>query len=173
MMSKVTSIHIPHTTGDFRLMDQQVIEVIRLLPERTRFMKGLFAWVGFSTTQIFFDRAPRAVGQPKQSLRKLWRLAKDGVFSFTTIPLRFTTYLGVIISTLAFGYAAWLIQRTIFHGIDTPGYASLMAAVLCLGGVQLISLGIIGEYLGRIYREAKNRPLYVVEESSGITIQSH
>ena len=168
MMTRVTSVHIPSNTGDFRLMDQEVIKVIRLLPERTRFMKGLFAWVGFSTTQIYFDRAPRAVGQPKQSVRKLWRLAKDGVFSFTTLPLSLTTYLGVTISVVAFSYALWLIQRTIFHGVDTPGYASLMAAVLCLGGVQLICLGIIGEYLGRIYRETKGRPLYIVEESAGI-----
>ena len=171
LMSKVTSVHIPSNTGDFRLMDQQVVAVLRLLPERTRFMKGLFAWVGFSTTSIYFDRAPRAVGQPKQSLRKLWRLAKDGIFSFTTLPLRFTTYLGVVISTMAFAYAGWLLWRTIHYGVDVPGYASLMAAVLCMGGIQLICLGIIGEYLGRIYREAKQRPLYVVEESAGIAVK--
>ncbi len=168
LMTKVTAINIPSNTGDFRLMDQQVIEVLRLLPERTRFMKGLFAWVGFSTTQVYFDRAPRAVGEPKQSISKLWRLAKDGIFSFTTLPLRFTTYLGVLISTLAFSYAGWLLWRTVVHGVDTPGYASLMAAVLCMGGVQLICLGIIGEYLGRIYRESKKRPLYIVEEAAGI-----
>lgn len=168
LMGSVTSVRLPHNTGDFRLMDSQVIEVIKLLPERTRFMKGLFAWVGFSTTQIYFDRAPRAAGAPKQSFRSLWRLAKDGIFSFTTFPLRLTTYLGVIISTLAFGYAGWLLLRTIFLGVDVPGYASLMAAVLCMGGVQLICLGIIGEYLGRIYREAKQRPLYIIEESAGL-----
>ena len=168
ILKRVTSVEIPPNTGDFRLMDRQVVEVLRLLPERTRFMKGLFAWVGFSTTCIYFDRAPRAVGAPKQSLRRLWRLAKDGIFSFTTLPLRFTTYLGVLISTMAFGYAAWLLQRTIRLGVDVPGYASLMAAVLCMGGVQLICLGIIGEYLGRIYREAKQRPLFIIEESAGI-----
>lgn len=168
LLDKVTPTRIPANTGDFRLMDQQVVEVMRLLPERTRFMKGLFAWVGFTTTQIYFDRAPRAAGQPTQSFRKLWRLAKDGIFSFTTLPLRFTTYLGVAISTLAFGYAGFLLWRTVMHGVDVPGYASLMAAVLCMGGVQLICLGIIGEYLGRIYRETKNRPLFVVEESAGI-----
>jgi len=168
LMTTVTSVDIPSNTGDFRLMDQQVIEVIRLLPERTRFMKGLFAWVGFSTTCIYFDRSPRAVGQPSQSFRKLWRLAKDGIFSFTTLPLRLTTYLGIIISTLAFAYAGWLFWRTVHYGVDVPGYASLMAAVLCMGGIQLICLGIIGEYLGRIYREAKQRPLYIIEESAGI-----
>jgi len=168
LMGSVTSIHIPVNTGDFRLMDRQVIEVLRLLPERTRFMKGLFAWVGFSTTHIYFDRAPRAVGAPKQSFLRLWRLAKDGIFSFTTLPLRFTTYLGVVISTVAFGYAFWLIWRTVLRGVDVPGYASIMATVLCMGGVQLICLGIIGEYLGRIYRETKHRPLYIIEESAGL-----
>ena len=172
IMNYVTSVDIPSNTGDFRLMDQQVVEVLRLLPERTRFMKGLFAWVGFSTTQVYFDLRPRAVGQPKQSLRKLWDLAKDGIFSFTTLPLRLTTYLGVMISTVAFSYAGWLLWRTVVHGVDTPGYASLMAAVLCMGGIQLISLGIIGEYLGRIYHETKQRPLYVIEESAGISSQS-
>lgn len=173
MMGRVTTVEIPRNTGDFRLMDRQVVEVLRLLPERTRFMKGLFAWVGFSTTQIYFDRAPRTAGLPKQSFRKLWKLAKDGVFSFTTLPLRVTTYLGIFISTAAFGYAGFLLLRTIIHGVDVPGYASLMAAILCMGGIQLISLGIIGEYLGRIYREAKQRPLYVVEEAAGIEPLPH
>lgn len=168
LIGKVTSIKIPSNTGDFRLMDQQVVQIMRLLPERTRFMKGLFAWVGFSTTCVYFDRAPRAVGEPVQSFSKLWRLAKDGIFSFTTLPLRFTTYLGVTISTLAFGYALWLLWRTVVHGADVPGYASLMAAILSMGGVQLICLGIMGEYLGRIYRETKNRPLFVVEEAGGV-----
>jgi polyisoprenyl-phosphate glycosyltransferase len=168
LMGSLLTIHLPQNTGDFRLMDQQVVEVLRLLPERTRFMKGLFAWVGFSTTQIYFDRAPRAVGAAKQNFRALWRLAKDGIFSFTTLPLRLTTYLGVLISTVAFAYAAWLILRTILHGVDVPGYASLMAAVLCMGGIQLVCLGIIGEYLGRIYRETKHRPLYIIEEAAGV-----
>jgi glycosyltransferase involved in cell wall biosynthesis len=170
LMGAMTPIRIPHNTGDFRLMDRQVIEVLRLLPERTRFMKGLFAWVGFTSTQIFFDRPQRAYGQPQQSLRRLWQLAKDGIFSFTTLPLRLTTYLGIVISTVAFSYAGWLLLRAILYGRDVAGYASLMAAVLCMGGVQLISLGIIGEYLGRIYREAKHRPLYVIEESAGINL---
>lgn len=167
LMGSLLSIELPENTGDFRLMDRQVVEVLRLLPERTRFMKGLFAWVGFSTTRIYYDRTPRAVGTAKQSWRALWRLAKDGIFSFTTLPLRLTTYLGVIISIAAFGYAGWLLLRTVIHGVDVPGYASIMAAVLCMGGIQLISLGIIGEYLGRIYREAKQRPLYIIEEAAG------
>jgi polyisoprenyl-phosphate glycosyltransferase len=170
LMGSLLSIRLPANTGDFRLMDQKVVEVLRLLPERTRFMKGLFAWVGFSTTHIYYDRTPRAVGAAKQSWRSLWRLAKDGIFSFTTLPLRITTYLGIIISTVAFSYAGWLLLRTILQGVDVPGYASIMAAILCMGGIQLISLGIIGEYLGRIYREAKHRPLYVVEETAGVSL---
>jgi glycosyltransferase involved in cell wall biosynthesis len=173
LIGKLTAIDIPSNTGDFRLMDAQVVQVMRLLPERTRFMKGLFAWTGFRTTTLYFDREARAEGEAKQTVRKLWGLAKDGVFSFTTLPLQLTTYLGVLISVVAFSYAAWMILRVIFFGVDVPGYASLMAAVLCMGGIQLICLGIIGEYIGRIYHEAKNRPLYVIEESSTATLPQH
>lgn len=168
MMGQLLSIKLPEQTGDFRLMDQQVVEVIRHLPERTRFMKGLFAWVGFSTTQIYFDRPQRAVGFAKQGFGALWRLAKDGLFSFTTLPLRLTTYLGILVSLVAFAYGSWLVIRTLMYGVDVPGYASIMAAVLFLGGIQLISIGILGEYVGRIYRESKHRPIYVVEEMVGL-----
>lgn len=167
LIAKLTAFPFPKDTGDFRLMDEAVVEVIRRLPERTRFMKGLFAWVGFTTTQLYFDRAPRAAGPAKMNVRALWRLAKDGVFSFTTFPLRLSTYLGIIISAFSFAYAAYLIIRTMLWGVDVPGYASIMAAVLCMGGVQLFSIGILGEYIGRIYRETKQRPLYVIEEKSG------
>lgn len=169
LMAGIMTVKLPANTGDFRLMDQQVVQVMRLLPERTRFMKGLFAWVGFTTAQIYYDRPQRAVGAPVQSLGKLWRLAKDGIFSFTTLPLRLTTYLGIVISITAFAYATWLILRTMIFGVDVPGYASIMAAVLCMGGVQLICLGIMGEYVGRIYRESKQRPLFIVEEKAGIS----
>ncbi len=168
LMGSMLTIRLPQNTGDFRLMDQQVVEVMRHLPERTRFMKGLFAWVGFSTTHIYYDRGPRAVGSAKISFKALWRLAKDGIFSFTTLPLRLTTYLGIVISAGAFSYAGWLIARTMRYGIDVPGYASIMAVVLCMGGVQLVSIGILGEYIGRIYRESKHRPLYVIEEMTEI-----
>lgn len=168
LMGRITSVQMPADTGDFRLLDRQVVEVLKRLPERTRFMKGLFAWVGFPTTQVFFDRPPRAKGAPKQSYRRLWSLAKDGIFSFTTLPLRLSTYLGVLISVISFSYAGWLILRVMLFGVDVPGYASIMAAVLCMGGIQLISLGIIGEYLGRIYREVKQRPLYIVQEQLGL-----
>lgn len=166
LMSKLTRFNIPENTGDFRLMDQQVVQVVRMLPERSRFMKGMFAWVGFSATTVYFDRPSRARGKAKQSLGTLVRLAKDGIFSFTTLPLRLCTYLGAVISLFSFTYAAFLIIRTIVLGVQLPGYASLMVVVLCMGGIQLLSLGIIGEYIGRIYRESKQRPIYVVEETN-------
>lgn len=169
LFSHITTTRVPVNTGDFRLMDRKVVDVLLLLPERTRFMKGLFAWVGFSTTQVFYDRGPRKAGLSTQSVAKLWELAKDGIFSFTTLPLRMMTYLGVLVSSFAFIYAFWLLLRVMLYGVDVPGYASIMAVVLCMGGVQLICLGIIGEYLGRIYRETKQRPLFVVEEMQGIS----
>jgi glycosyltransferase involved in cell wall biosynthesis len=167
LLSKMTSVKIPQNTGDFRLMDRQVIEAIRELPERTRFMKGIFAWVGFSTTQIFYDRPERAAGEAKQNFRRLWSLAMDGIFSFTTLPLRIWTYLGSLISSFAFSYGVYLIVRTLTQGVDVPGYASIMVAVLFMGGIQLISLGVIGEYVGRIYRESKRRPLFLVAQTVG------
>lgn len=158
---------IPKNTGDFRLMDRVAVDALNQLPERTRFMKGLLSWVGFRTTQIFYDRADRAAGNSRFNFFSLWRLALDGVFSFSTLPLQIWTYLGAGISLLSFIYATFLIVRTLVAGTDVPGYASLMVAVLFIGGIQLISLGIIGEYVGRIYREVKRRPLYLVQEALG------
>jgi len=160
--------NIPKNTGDFRLMDRAAVDALNQLPERTRFMKGLLSWVGFRTTQIFYDRADRAAGNSRFNFFSLWRLALDGVFSFSTLPLQIWTYLGAGISFLSFLYASFLIVRTLISGSDVPGYASLMVAVLFIGGIQLISLGIIGEYVGRIYREVKRRPLYLVQEALGI-----
>lgn len=168
IIGKLTRFPIPANTGDFRLMDAEVVNIIRLLPERTRFMKGLFAWAGFRSTTVYFERKPRAKGEAKQNYRSLWQLAKDGIFSFTTLPLRVSTYLGALISLLSFTYAAWLIVRTLILGVETPGYVSIMVAVLFMGGIQLLSLGIIGEYIGRIYKETKQRPLFVVEEKGGL-----
>lgn len=165
-IGRVSSVDIPENTGDFRLMDAQVVAAVRALPERARFMKGLFAWVGFSTTRIYFERPHRAAGRAKFNFRMMWRLAKDGIFSFTTLPLRISTYLGAVISMFSMGYAVFLVVRTALHGKDVPGYASIMTAVLFIGGIQLVSLGILGEYVGRVYRETKQRPLYVIEEAS-------
>ncbi len=168
LINRLSNNDIPANTGDFRLMDRCVVEAVKQMPERTRFMKGILSWPGFKTTQVFYDRPIRATGESKFGFRKLWRLALDGVFSFSTMPLRVWTYLGAMISLFSFAYAGVLIVRTIFWGVDTPGYASIMTVVLFLGGVQLISLGVIGEYVGRIYRETKQRPLYVVADKVGL-----
>jgi len=167
-MMRQLQIDLPENSGDFRLMDQQVVSVLRLLPERARFMKGLFAWVGFRTATVYYDRPGRAVGKTKQNLLALLELAKDGLFSFTTLPLKIATYLGIGISLVSFSYAFWLVLRTTIFGVVTPGYVSIMVAVLCIGGIQLISLGIIGEYLGRIYEETKQRPVFIVEDTIGL-----
>lgn len=168
LLRHLSDTPIPVNSGDFRLMDRQVVEVLRLLPERARFMKGLFAWVGFKTACLYFERESRAAGKASQSLKKLYRLASDGIIAFSTLPLQVAIYLGLFISAIAFSYAGWLLIRTIIFGVDVPGYASIMASVLCMGGIQLVCIGIIGGYLGRVYNEAKQRPIYIIEEKSGI-----
>ncbi|MEM6252256.1 MAG: glycosyltransferase family 2 protein [Cyanobacteria bacterium P01_D01_bin.156] len=167
IIGRMSQVPIPQDTGDFRLMDRRVIEALKKLPERTRFMKGLFAWVGYQQTFIIYDRDPRHSGNTKWNYWKLWNFAIDGIVSFSSTPLRVWGYLGVAISILSFLYASFLIIRTLILGIDVPGYASLMVAILFLGGIQLVSLGIIGEYLGRVYEEVKQRPLYLVREFYG------
>ena len=158
---------IPEHAGDFRLLDRKVVDVIRTMPERNRFMKGLFAWGGFRQTAVEYDRAERAAGRSKFNYLKLWKLAIDGLTSASTAPLRVWSYMGGGIAVIALGYAFYLIGRTILYGIDVAGYASMMVAVLFLGGVQLLSLGILGEYVGRILVEAKQRPIYVVRQRIG------
>ncbi|MFM1843351.1 MAG: hypothetical protein RLZZ490_2093 [Cyanobacteriota bacterium] len=171
-IGRMTKITIPPNTGDFRLMDRQVVEALKQLPERTRFMKGLFAWVGFRQTAIMFDREPRRQGTSKWNYWKLWNFALDGILSFSFIPLQIWSYLGLIVSTVSLLYAFYLVVRTLILGVDVPGYASLMVAVLFLGGVQLISLGVIGEYLARVYEETKERPLYLVRDVYGLRRQN-
>jgi polyisoprenyl-phosphate glycosyltransferase len=158
---------IPKNTGDFRLMDRRVVEVLNQIPERTRFMKGLFAWVGFKQVGLDYERQPRHSGETKWNLWKLWNFALDGITLFSTAGLKFWSYVGITISTLAFLYAIFLIFRTLLLGRDVPGYASIMVSVLFLGGLQLISLGILGEYLGRVYAEVKHRPIFIVSEQYG------
>lgn len=165
IIGKTSNIDIPKNTGDYRLMSRKVVDVINKMTERTRFMKGIFAWPGFKTATILFDRPERAAGETKWSYFKLWRFALDGIFSFTSFPLRVWTYIGAMISLISFIYGSVLIIRTLLYGADLPGYASIMVVILFLGGIQLLSLGIIGEYVGRIYRESKNRPIYVVDET--------
>ena len=158
---------IPEHAGDFRLLDRRVVDVIRQMPERNRFMKGLFAWAGFKQAAVSYHREERKVGSTKFNYWKLWTLAIDGITSASTAPLRIWSYLGGIVALGALGYALFIIIRTLTTGIVVPGYASLMVAILFLGGLQLLSLGILGEYVGRILTETKARPLYVIRETVG------
>jgi polyisoprenyl-phosphate glycosyltransferase len=171
--NKLTDLRIPENTGDFRLMDRKVVDALKLLPERNRFMKGLFAWVGYKQVGVEYIREARAAGTTKWNYWRLWNFALDGITSFSTLPLRLWSYVGAFISLLSFVYAAFLIVRTLVQGVDVPGYASLMVVMLFLGGIQLITLGIIGEYVGRLYRESKARPLYLVGRTFGLPPATH
>jgi len=164
LMGRLSSTNIPADTGDFRLMDRCVVEALAQLPERSRFMKGLFAWVGFRQTAIHYDRDARQGGASGWSYWKLWNFALDGITSFSRVPLQVLSGGGLLIAGVALLYGAWMVLRTLLFGIDLPGYASLMTAVLLLGGLQLIGLGVLGEYLGRVFEEVKRRPLYLVRE---------
>jgi len=164
LMRRLSSTAIPADTGDFRLMDRCVVEALQQLPERSRFMKGLFAWVGFRQSAISYDRDARQGGKSNWNYWKLWNFALDGITSFSRVPLQVLSGSGVAIAFLALLYGGWMVLRTLVFGIDLPGYASLMTAVLFLGGVQLIGLGMLGEYLGRVFEEVKARPLYLVRE---------
>jgi glycosyltransferase involved in cell wall biosynthesis len=163
----LSSDKIPEHAGDFRLLDRRVVEVIKAMPERNRFMKGLFAWAGFKSAAVLYHREERQVGTTKFNYWKLWTLAVDGITSASTVPLRVWSYLGGTVALGALGYAIYIIIRTLTSGIQVPGYASLMVAILFLGGLQLFSLGVLGEYVGRILTEVKHRPLYVVRETIG------
>ena len=164
----VSQDKIPENAGDFRLMDRKVVDVIRAMPERNRFMKGLFAWAGFKQAAVEYDRSERETGTTKFNYWKLWTLALDGITSASTVPLRIWSYIGALVALFALGYATFLAVQTMLFGNAVPGYASIMVSVLFLGGVQLISLGVLGEYVGRILTETKQRPLYVVRDTVGI-----
>ena len=162
-----TPMRIPENVGDFRLMDRVVVDALKQLPERQRFMKGLFAWVGFKSVTVEYSRSSRSAGETKFSGWRLWNFALEGITSFSLVPLKIWTYLGLFGAFLAFLYASFIIIRTLIFGIVLPGYASLLVVVLFFGSLQLISLGILGEYIGRIYFETKNRPLYIVRKRYG------
>lgn len=164
----LASDKIPEHAGDFRLLDRKVVDVIRAMPERNRFMKGLFAWSGFKQTAVEYDRVEREVGTTKFRYWKLWTLALDGITSASTVPLRVWSYIGVVVALLSFVFAVAIMIRTVLWGVETPGYASLMTAILFFGGLQLMSLGVLGEYVGRILVEAKQRPIYIVRETLGL-----
>lgn len=155
---------IPENVGDYRLMDRKVVDAINLLPERQRFMKGIFSWVGFNTTTLNYRRSTRIGGKSKFSIFKLWNLALEAITSFSTIPLKFWSYIGAFISFVSFVYGGYIVARTLLYGVDVPGYASLIVIVLFLGGAQLIGIGVLGEYISRIYMETKLRPLYIIDK---------
>jgi glycosyltransferase involved in cell wall biosynthesis len=156
-------VQLPPNTGDFRLMSRRALDALLALREQHRFMKGLFAWVGFPSVPVLYDRAPRAAGTTKWNYWKLWNLSLEGITSFTVGPLKIATYLGLATAVFASLYGLHIIVKTMIWGNPVAGYPSLMAVVLFLGGVQLMTLGIIGEYLGRVFNETKGRPLYIVE----------
>ena len=160
----VADVEIPADVGDFRLMDRVVIEALNALPEGRRFMKGLFAWVGFKTTTIDYRRDARVAGESKFNAWKLWNFALEGIFSFSISPLKIWTYLGFFVALAAVGWGGWIAVRTMVWGVDVPGYASVLVGVLLLGGLQLIGIGMIGEYLGRAFLESKRRPAYLIRK---------
>jgi len=161
---KISKVEIPENVGDYRLITKKVLEALKQLPESERFMKGLFSWVGFKTTTIEYKREKRAAGETSFSGWKLWNLALDGITSFSTFPLKVWLYIGSIVSFISFIYGLIIIFKTIILGIELPGYASVMTVILFLGGIQLIGIGILGEYIGRIYMESKRRPTYIIED---------
>ncbi len=167
ILSNISSVPIQKDTGDFRLLSRRAIEALRKFPEKQRYTKGMFSLIGFKKKEVEFDRDSRVAGKTKWNYFKLIDLAIDGITSFTTAPLRIATFMGILSALVAFIYIVYIVVRTIILGIDVPGYASIICFILMIGGIQLISLGVIGEYLGRIFIEVKNRPLYFVEEYCG------
>jgi polyisoprenyl-phosphate glycosyltransferase len=163
LMQRMGDLKLPEDTGDFRLLSRRVVDAVRQLREQHRFMKGVFAWVGYPTTFVLYDRDCRAAGVSKWTYWRLWNLALEGITSFTVMPLKCATYVGLGVAALSAVYALQVIVKTLIIGNPVAGYPSLMTVVLFLGGMQLMFLGIIGEYLGRVFNETKQRPLYLVE----------
>ncbi|MEZ5894239.1 MAG: glycosyltransferase family 2 protein [Parvularculaceae bacterium] len=167
LFNRISKVKLPENTGDYRLMDRRVVEAIRALPERSRFMKGLFAWAGYPAIGVPYARPARAAGETKFNFWKLWNFALDGIVSFSTAPLRVWSYVGAVVAFFSFIYASFIILRTLFTGSDVPGYASLIVLILFFGSVQMISVGVLGEYIARLFVEVKRRPLYLVEDVIG------
>jgi glycosyltransferase involved in cell wall biosynthesis len=163
----IADIKMPEGAGDFCLLDRKVIDAVNTLPERNRFMKGLVSWVGFHRDTVPFDVEPRSGGTSSWNFFRLIRFAFDGISAFSTLPLRIWTWSGAVVSVIALGYGIYLVVHTLMYGTDVPGYASVMVGILLLGGMQLLSLGMIGEYLARVFTEVKGRPLYFIAERVG------
>lgn len=168
-INRMSEVRIPEDTGDFRLMSRRVVDALKRLPERRRFMKGLFAWVGFNTAEVYYDRLPRHAGSTKFNYWRLWNFALEGITSFSQMPLKIASYLGLATSTFAFLFALKIVLDTLVYGNPVKGYPSLMVAILFFSGVQLVAIGIIGEYLGRLYEESKQRPIYLVKQAFGVS----
>jgi len=173
IFNRFSRVQLPPGAGDFRLLDRRVADVLRQLPEKNRFMKGLFAWAGFPTVGVPYVQAERQSARSTFTFWKLWNFALDGLFAFSTVPLRVWSYVGGFLALLAMVYMAQIILQVLIFGKDTPGYASLLSVVLFLGGIQLLTLGILGEYLGRLFTEVKNRPTYVVEAEHASSPPEH
>jgi len=167
VIGRMSDVPIPANAGDFRLLDRVVVEALRAMPERNRFMKGLYAWAGFRTATVGYVRPARVAGTTKLRFWKLWNLALEGILSFSTLPLRMWSYVGLAVAAMAGVYGIVIVVRTLIHGVDVPGYASLLAAILFLSGINMIGLGILGEYVGRIFLEVKRRPLYLIGSTLG------
>jgi polyisoprenyl-phosphate glycosyltransferase len=164
ILKRMSNTAIPENVGDFRLMDRKVVEALKKLPERTRFMKGMFAWLGFRQTTVEFVRPARATGTSNQGAIKLLRLGLDGLISFTTLPLRIWTFLGLTVAVVSLTYMAQILIKTLIFGIETPGFATLATALFFFNGIILLNIGILGEYVARIFDEVKRRPIYLVRE---------
>jgi polyisoprenyl-phosphate glycosyltransferase len=164
LIQRMSRVRIPEDAGDFRLLSRRAVVALRRLREQHRFMKGLFAWIGFPQKAVLYDRDARFAGRSKFNYWKLWNFAIEGITSFTTVPLRLATYLGIVVATLAFVYGLLVIYRTLVYGNPVAGYPSLLVVMLFLGGVQLAFIGVLGEYVGRMFDESKARPLYLVNE---------
>lgn len=172
LLQKTTRIPLQADTGDFRLLDRRAVQAVRQLRETQRYTKGMFSWIGFNKKEILFDREPRVAGSSKWHYPRLINLAIEGITSFTVAPLRLSSIAGSFVSLFAFLYMLFIIVRTLLFGNRVGGYASLMAVILFLGGIQLLSIGLIGEYLGRVFNETKHRPLYFVDEFNGEKVEA-
>jgi len=160
----IAQVEIPENTGDFRLISRKVLDAIQMLPENQRFMKGIFAWVGFEPAVVEYTRCCRRAGKSSFNGWRLWNLALEGITSFSTVPLRIWLYIGMIVAFISFLYGSFIVVLTLFWGVKVPGYASLVTTILFLGGIQLIGIGVLGEYMGRIYMESKKRPPYIIDK---------
>jgi polyisoprenyl-phosphate glycosyltransferase len=172
LMQSATSVPIIPDAGDFRLMDRRVVDALNQLPERTRFMKGLYAWVGFKSIGCAYDVQERHAGQTSFNFRRLIQLALTGIVSFSDVPLRVWSAIGAVISLISIMYGAYILIRTLWFGVDLPGFATITVSIAFLGGVQLLSIGVLGEYIGRIFNEVKQRPIYIIANKVGFTAES-